>query len=131
MSYKVLITEDINEEGKEYLRKFGYEIKFATDISEDNLIKEVEDCDAILVRMANITEKIIASGKKLRVISKFGVGVDNIDVSAAKRHAIQVTNSKESNKNSVAEYTMGLIIALSKRFFLYDNELRKGNSNKR
>ena len=127
MSYKVLITEDINEEGKEYLRKFGYEIKFATDISEDNLIKEVEDCDAILVRMANITEKIIASGKKLRVISKFGVGVDNIDVSAAKRHAIQVTNSKESNKNSVAEYTMGLIIALSKRFFLYDNELRKGN----
>ncbi|SMC19905.1 D-3-phosphoglycerate dehydrogenase [Clostridium acidisoli DSM 12555] len=127
MSYKVLITEDIDDEGKEYLRKFGYEIKLASDISEKNLIEEVKDCDAILVRMANITEKIIRSGNKLKVISKFGVGTDNINLEAATKHGIQVTNSKESNKNSVAEYTIGLIIALSKQFFLYDKEIRKGN----
>lgn len=123
MSYKVLITEDIDDEGKEYLRKFGYEIKLALDISEKNLIEEVKDCDAILVRMANITEKIIRSGNKLKVISKFGVGTDNIDSEAATKQGIQVTNSKESNKNSVAEYTIGLIIALSKQFFLYDKEI--------
>lgn len=127
MSYKVLITEDIDKEGKEYLKKFGYEIKIAEGISEDILIKEVENCDAILVRMANITEKIIRAGVKLKVISKFGVGVDNIDVEAATKLGIQVTNSPESNKNTVAEYTIGLIIALAKDFFLYDKELRKEN----
>lgn len=127
MGYKVLITEDINDDGKDYLRKFGYEIKMAEDISEKTLIEEVKDCDAILVRMANITSKVINAGKKLKVISKFGVGVDNIDVEEATRRGIRVTNSPESNTNTVAEYTIGLIISLARKFFTYDRELRTGN----
>ena len=127
MSYKVLITEDIDKEGKDYLKKFGYEIKLAEDITEETLIKEVKDCDAILVRMANITEKVMKAGAGLKVISKFGVGVDNIDIEAAAKFGIKVTNSPESNTNTVAEYTIGLIVSLAKKFFLYDRELRKGN----
>ena len=127
MSYKILITEDIEEEGIKYLKKFGYEIKMPKDTSEDVLIEEVKDCDAILVRMANITEKVIRAGKKLKVISRFGVGVNNVDIKTAAELSIQITNAPESNKNTVAEYTMGLIIALAKKFFLYDRELRKGN----
>jgi len=127
MNYKVLITENIYEEGKVYLRNQGYELKMASDISENVLAEEVKDCDAILVRMANITEKIMKSGTKLKVISKFGVGVDNIDVKTASSLGIKVTNSPESNKNSVAEYTMGLIVALAKKLFIYDRELRDGN----
>lgn len=127
VSYKVLITENIYEEGKEYLRSRGYEIKMASNISENVLVEEVKDCDAILVRMANITENIMKSGKRLKVISKFGVGVDNIDVKAASSLGIRVTNSPESNKNSVAEYTMGLILGLAKKLVIYDRELRGGN----
>lgn len=127
MGYKVLITEEIDDEGKDYLKKFGYEIKMATDISEKTLIEQVKDCDAILVRMANITSKVINAGEKLKVISKFGVGVDNIDVEAATRRGIRVTNSPESNTNTVAEYTIGLIISLAKKFFTYDRELRARN----
>lgn len=127
MGYKILITEDIGKEGKDYLKKFGYEIKIAENTHEETLIKEVKDCDAILVRMALITAKVIDAGLKLKVISKFGVGVDNIDVEEATQRGIRVTNSPESNKNTVAEYTMGLIISLAKKFFLYDRELRKGN----
>lgn len=127
MSYKILITEDIEEEGIKYLKKFGYEIKMPKDTSEDVLIEEVKDCDAILVRMANITEKVIRAGKKLKVISRFGVGVNNVDIKTAAELSIQITNAPESNKNTVAEYTMGLIIALAKKFFLYDREFRKGN----
>ncbi|MHC6178693.1 hydroxyacid dehydrogenase [Clostridium sp. JNZ X4-2] len=127
MSYKVLITEDIDNEGKEYLEKYGYEIKMASGIREDTLTGEVRDCDAILVRMARITENVINSAPKLKVISKFGVGVDNIDIKAAAKRGIQITNSPQSNKNSVAEYTMGLIIALAKKLFIYDRELRNGN----
>ncbi|UZQ52216.1 hydroxyacid dehydrogenase [Clostridium kluyveri] len=129
MNYKILITESIEEEGVEYLKKFGYEIKMPRDTSEDVLIEEVKDCDAILVRMANITEKVIRAGKKLKVISRFGVGVNNVDIKTASELSIQVTNAPESNKNTVAEYTMGLIVALAKKFFLYDRELRKGNFN--
>ncbi|MFT8312916.1 MAG: hydroxyacid dehydrogenase [Clostridium sp.] len=127
MDYKVLITEEIDDEGKDYLKKFGYEIKMAADISEKTIIEEVKDCDAILVRMANITSRVINAGEKLKVISKFGVGVDNIDVEAATRRGIRVTNSPESNTNTVAEYTIGLIISLAKKFFTYDRELRTGN----
>ena len=127
MSYKILITESIEEEGVEYLKKFGYEIKMPRDTSEDVLIEKVKDCDAILVRMANITEKVIRAGKKLKVISRFGVGVNNVDIKTASELSIQITNAPESNKNTVAEYTMGLIIALAKKFFLYDRGLRKGN----
>lgn len=129
MNYKVLITEDIDREGKDYLKRFGYEVKMADDISEETLIKEVKDCDAILVRMAPITARVIAAGIKLKVISKFGVGVDNIDVKEATNRGIRITNSPESNTNTVAEYTMGLIISLAKKFFLYDRELRNGNFN--
>ncbi|WP_446899841.1 hydroxyacid dehydrogenase [Clostridium sp. LBM24168] len=127
MTYRVLITEDIDEEGKEYLKKNGYEIKIASGISEDILTEEVKECDAILVRMACITKKIMRAGTKLKVISKFGVGMDNINVHEALRLGIQLTNSPESNKNTVAEYTMGLIIALAKNLFIYDRELREGN----
>ncbi|APM37757.1 hydroxyacid dehydrogenase [Clostridium kluyveri] len=129
MNYKILITESIEEEGVEYLKKFGYEIKMPRDTSEDVLIEEVKDCDAILVRMANITEKVIRAGKKLKVISRFGVGVNNVDIKTASELSIQITNAPESNKNTVAEYTMGLIVALAKKFFLYDRELRKRNFN--
>lgn len=127
MKYKILITEDIDDEWKDYLIKSGYEIKLASDVSETTLIREVEDCHAILVRMANITKNIIQAGVKLKVISKFGVGIDNIDIDEATKLGIQVTNTPDSNKNAVAEYTMGLIIALAKNFFQYDRELRCGN----
>jgi D-3-phosphoglycerate dehydrogenase len=127
VAYKVLITEDIDGEGKEYLEKNGYKIKMASGVSEDILAKEVEDCDAILVRMACITKRIMRAGTKLKVISKFGVGMDNIDVREALELGIQLTNSPESNKNTVAEYTMGLVMALAKKIFVYDRELRKGN----
>lgn len=127
MSCKILLTEDIDIDAKQYLNSLGYELKLATNISETNLINEVENCDAILVRMAVITEKIMQVSKKLKVISKFGVGVDNIDVDAASKLGIHVTNCPESNKNTVAEYTLGLILTLAKQFSLYDRELRKGN----
>jgi D-3-phosphoglycerate dehydrogenase len=127
MSYKVLLTEDIGEEGKSYLRSMGYEIKIASGRSEDILAKEVEDCDAILARTMKITKKVIGANQKLKVISRFGVGYDNIDVEEATRRGIQVTYCPGANKNTVAEYTMGLILALAKRLFLYDSELREGN----
>jgi D-3-phosphoglycerate dehydrogenase / 2-oxoglutarate reductase len=129
MRFKVLLTEVIDKAGTDYLLDHGYEIKMGSGIAESTVINEMEGCDAILTRNAVITEKVMRSSSKLKVISMHGVGVDNIDVDAATRLGIQVTNAAGSNSLSVAEYTMGLILSLARNIPLYDSELRKGNWN--
>lgn len=127
MGYKILITEPINLKGIHYLKEQGYELKMGSGISEDILIQEGADCDGILTRNGNITKKVLASCKKLKVVSMHGVGVDCIDVEAATKLGIQVTNAAESNQSSVAEYAIGLILMLAKRSIHYNNGLKKGD----
>lgn len=126
---KVLLTEDIDRTGKEYLLERGYQIKMGNGISSETVMQDAHDCDAILTRNAVITEEILKNTPKLKVVSMHGVGVNNIDVDAATRLGIQVTNAAGSNKLSVAEYTIGLIIDLARNIPLYDRELRAGNWN--
>lgn len=127
MGYKILITEPINLKGIHYLKEQGYELKIGSGISEDILIQEGADCDGILTRNGNITKKVLASCKKLKVVSMHGVGVDCIDVEAATKLGIQITNAAESNQSSVAEYAIGLILMLAKRSIHYNNGLKKGD----
>lgn len=127
MSYKVLVTEEIDKAGMNYLINNGYDIKMGTGIEEDTVVREISDCDAVLTRNAIINERVMKASPKLKVISMHGVGVDNIDVETATRLGIQVTNAAGSNKVSVAEYTIGLLIDLAKNIPLFDHELRKGN----
>ncbi|MFA9380469.1 MAG: hydroxyacid dehydrogenase [Acetanaerobacterium sp.] len=129
MSGLILVTEEINMLGMKLLSDNDYEIKMGTGISEETVMREIENCDAILTRNAVISEKIMRAGDRLKVIAMHGVGVDNIDVSAATRLGIQVVNAADSNKVSVAEYTIGLILGLAKHIPLYDRGLRGGNWN--
>lgn len=127
---KILLTEPLIEpvdsEGLEILRKVG-EVKVASGASEDDLIKEVKDADAMVVRLANITAKVIESAEKLRVIARTGVGVDNIDVKSATNRGILVVNVPVMNADSVAEHVLCLILALAKNLIKFDSELRRGN----
>lgn len=128
MSYLVYIPQDIEEAGKEYLTEKGYEYKVGSDISQETLIREVAECDAILTRSnAIINEQVIQAGKNLKVIAKYGVGLDNIDIKAATKRNIYVTNTPEANANVVAEHVMAFMLALSKNLLPMDKELRKGN----
>lgn len=127
MNFKVLLPEDMESSGKDLLMKNNIEIKLGTGIDEKTLIREIEDCDGVITRTAMITENVIKASKKLKVIAKHGVGVDIIDIDFATKMGIKVVNAGDSNKLSVAEYTIGLIIALAKNYFIYDSELRKGN----
>lgn len=129
MSYKVLLTEEIDPAGKQYLLDRGYEIKMGSGIAPEAVAREIQGCDAILTRNAAITEEIMRSSDRLKVVAQHGVGVDNIDVEAATRLGIQVTNAAGSNSLSVAEFTMGLLIDLSRNIFLYNNGLQNGNWN--
>lgn len=128
MGKTVYIPLDIEAEGKKYLFDKGYQIKIGTNVDKQTLMKEVAECNAILTRSnAMIDKDVIAAGKKLKVISKYGVGLNNIDVDFATQSGIHVTNTPEANANVVAEHVMALMLALSKKVFTMDNELRRGN----
>ncbi len=128
---RILITEEINAQGVQLLKDNGYEIRMGTGISEDTVVREIEDCDAILTRNAIITEKIMLASDRLKVVAMHGVGVDNIDISAATRLGIWVVNAAHSNMVSVAEFTMGLILDLARNILPYDRRLRTGDWNVR
>lgn len=127
MHDNILITEPIDAAGVSYLTSRGYAIKWGSGISEAVVAKEIQGCDAILTRNAVITEKIMRASKSLKVIAMHGVGVDNIDVEAATRLGIQVTNAAGSNAISVAEYTIGLLLDLSRHICVYSAQLKQGN----
>lgn len=98
-------------------------------MSEDELIKMIEEINAIVVDgRTYITEKVIESGRKLRIIARACVGLDNIDVKAAKKkRGIYVTWPQGANANAVAEHVIMMMMALSKRILRADQETRKGN----
>jgi D-3-phosphoglycerate dehydrogenase len=127
MSYTVLLPQDVVAEGKEYLTGKGYTIKMGTGVTVERIVEDVKDCDAILARTAPFPKEVIDAGTKLKVIGRHGVGCDNIDVKAATERGIYVTYAPESNANSVAEYSVGMIIALARYFPASDKAVREGN----
>ena len=127
MAYRVLIPQDVAQPGKDYLRERGYEIKMGSGITAEAIAADVIDCDAILARTAPFPAKVFEAGKKLKVISRHGVGYDNIDVARATELGIWVTFAPESNANTVAEHTIGCILSLARNFIHLDRETRAGN----
>jgi D-3-phosphoglycerate dehydrogenase len=128
-SYKVLIPQDIAEEGKEYLRERGYEIKMGSGSSIEEIKNDIVECDAVLIRTAPLPAEVLEAGEKLKVIARHGVGVDNIDIDKATELGIYVTNAPESNSNTVAEIALGLIIALARNIIASDRATRTGDFN--
>jgi D-3-phosphoglycerate dehydrogenase len=127
MAYQVLIPQDVAQPGKNYLRERGHEIKMGSGITAEAIATDVVDCDAILARTAPFPAKVLEAGKKLKVISRHGVGYDNIDVARATELGIWVTFAPESNANTVAEHTIGCILTLARNFIQLDRETRAGN----
>ena len=131
MHYQVLIPQDVDEKGKAYLRSRGYTIRMGTSISAEILAEEVADCDAIFARTADYPAEVLQAGKRLKVIARYGTGVDNIDVQVATKFGIRVVNAPIANVNAVAEHTVGLIIMIAKQFLVADQKLRAGDFENR
>jgi D-3-phosphoglycerate dehydrogenase len=127
MAYRVLIPQDVAQPGKDYLRERGYEIKMGSGITPEAIAADVVDCEAILARTAPYPAKVLEAGKKLKVISRHGVGYDNIDVARATELGIWVTFAPESLSNTVAEHVIGCIFILARNFMQLDREMRAGN----
>ncbi|MFV0439811.1 MAG: hydroxyacid dehydrogenase [Lachnospirales bacterium] len=125
MNFKVLIPQGVSSVGTDYLKNKGYEIVNGSSDDIETIKREVVDCDAILLRTALINNEIIEAGKKLKVIGRHGIGVDNIDIDTATKNGVQVTNGPLSNANTVAEYTLSCILALAKKTVEVNNNFKE------
>ena len=125
MSKKILITEAVDPAGITLLQDHGYQVVMGTGYDEETLMREAHDADGVLTRNGHFTERVLNSCPKLQVIGMHGAGVDCIDVEAAERLGIQVTNAADANSGSVAEFTLGLILSLAKKLPQSRDGLRK------
>ncbi len=124
--YKVLVADEISKEGIDILQK-ELLVTYQPDITADDLLSQVSQFDALLVRSrTKVTADVIRAGKKLKVIGRAGVGVDNIDVPVATECGVLVINSPEGNTASAAEHTVALMLALSRMIPAADQSLKGG-----
>jgi D-3-phosphoglycerate dehydrogenase / 2-oxoglutarate reductase len=94
---------------------------------EDELIELARDAEAILTCFAPVRARAIESAPRLRVVGRFGIGVDNIDVEAATQRGIPVTNVPVYCLDEVAEHVIALMLSLRRRTLAFDRAVREGN----
>jgi D-3-phosphoglycerate dehydrogenase len=129
---KILICDSLEKEVINIFNEMGEVTNISdTKNKEDEIIKNIVDSEVVVIRSATtISKDLINSAKQLKVIARCGVGVDNIDLEQASKNNIYVTNSPNANIISVAELTIGLIIAAARNIHLSNNSLKTGEWNR-
>jgi len=123
---KVLVADSIDEEGINILRSYT-EVDVKTGLNEDELVSVIADYDAMVVRsQTRVTSKVIKAGKKLQVIGRAGVGVDNIDVDEATQQGIVVVNAPTGNTTAAAEHAIALMLAVARHIPQANTVLKSG-----
>ena len=109
---KILIADNLDNEAIEQLKAVpGLEVIVKTGLTETELVELMADFEVVVVRSATkITRPVIEAGKKLKLIVRAGIGLDNIDIVAAKEKGIEVANTPAATSISVAEHTLGLML---------------------
>jgi D-3-phosphoglycerate dehydrogenase / 2-oxoglutarate reductase len=112
---RVLVKEKIGEPGVQLLRDAGLDVDLGLEWAHGELAERIGSYEGILIRSATkLTADLIDRAERLRVIGRAGVGVDNVDVSAATKRGIVVANAPQSNVITAAEHTMALLLALAR-----------------
>ena len=115
MAPKVLVCDPIADEGVRALQEFGAEVDVRLRQSPEELIANIPEYDAVIVRSeTKITAAAIQAARRLQVVGRAGVGVDNIDVEAATQRGVLVVNAPTGNMISAAEHSVGLMLALAR-----------------
>ena len=126
--YKIGIIQNIHEEGiKIFKENKNFEYEIIDDLSEENLLKKIPLCDGITLRTAKLTNNVLSKTNKLKVISRHGVGYDNVDTSFLKKNNISLLITATANALAVSEHVFYLMLTISKNFLNLDNEVRVGN----
>ena len=116
MAIRVLLPQPILPAGYEFLREHGYEAVDGRGYTEEDLIADIADCDAAIIRTAKITEKVLAAAPKLKILARHGAGYDGVDLEAARRHGVLVCTAGGANAVSVAELAIFYMLYCSRNF---------------
>jgi len=127
MTMKVFVSDDVSESGLGPLRSAGFVVEKRTALTRPELIEAVKDCEGLIVRSeTKVTPDLLDAANSLRVIGRAGVGVDNIDVSAATIRGIVVMNAPDGNTITTAEHTIALLISLARSIPQASSSLKAG-----
>ena len=125
-AWKILLTDGLEENGQALMRASA-EVVDQNNISADELLKVIGEYDALVVRgRTKVTAAVFDAAKKLKVVGRAGVGVDNIDLNAAKAHGVSVVNAPIATTISVAELTLGLMLSMSREIPRADTGMKHG-----
>lgn len=129
---RVLIADKFEQSGRDGLQAIGCEISFQPDLKDDALVETIrnENPDVLVVRSTKVTEPMLAAGQ-IKLVVRAGAGFNTIDVAAASRRGIYVSNCPGKNSIAVAELALALVLSLDRR--VADNviSLRRGEWNKK
>ncbi len=124
--YKILITDGLDERGQSILRASAH-VDEKNGLSAEELTAAIPDYDALVVRgQTRVTADLLKAASRLKVVGRAGVGVDNIDLEAAKKNKIAVVNAPTSTTTAVAELAFGLLLAVARDIPRADAAMKQG-----
>lgn len=116
MGYKILLPQEIMQEGRDYLESRGYELIDGSGKEEADIIRDIADMDGIIVRLSQMSREVFEAAPKLKVVARHGAGYDTVDLDAAKDHGVMVCNAPIANSMSVAELVVFYMLHCSRNF---------------
>src|ERR1700675_710730 len=109
---RVLVTEKLAQPGLDLMAEAGHEVDVQLDLTPDQLVAAIVGANALVVRSATtVTAEVLEAGTDLVVVGRAGIGLDNVDVTAATDRGVMVVNAPQSNILSAAEQAMALLLA--------------------
>ena len=129
---KILIIQPIHPSGIKLLEgNSDYEFEIVDNTDNEFLKSKIKDCDGISIRTAKLTGEVIEGSTKLKIISRHGVGYDNIDLESTKKNNITLAITATANAVAVAEHVMFMLLNISKKGNMYDETVKSGKFNDR
>jgi D-3-phosphoglycerate dehydrogenase / 2-oxoglutarate reductase len=128
MTYRVLVTDSLADSGLDLLRASeGIELDYRPGLKGQELLDAVAESDALITRSGTaVTPELVASGNRLRVIGRAGVGLDNVDVDACTERGILVINAPTANIMSATEHTFAMLLSLCRSIPAADASVKRG-----
>ncbi len=127
LNQSVLICDQVDKILNEILQKNGLKITYEPEITPDQIKEKIGRYEIVIVRSrTKLTKDLIEKATTCKIIARVGVGLDNIDVDAAKARGIRVINAVEGAMNAVAELVLGLMFSLAREIPRADREIRNG-----
>ena len=129
---KILIIQPIHEAGiKLLMDNSNYEYEIIENLDAQDIKSKISNCDAISIRTAKLSGELINCSKNLKIISRHGVGYDNIDLTASKEKNITLAITSTANAVAVAEHVLFMLLNIAKRKSMYNETVKSGNFSNR